>query len=141
MKPRHIEGTSFTENCQLDSIPQELYTLISGIIDGTSLFDQSHESQPHHRATLAIYQAIVYNVSSNNQHTGPIQRLCHTRETPFTVYVAMKIHSVTGCNTVIRKLYDYGICTRMSVSCLSLQMKLTEFARCMKQAMLLFLQC
>ena len=54
MSAKQIEGT-FSENCQSNAVPKELLTLISMIIDGTSVTSKLSQ------ASLTCAQLIVSN--------------------------------------------------------------------------------
>ena len=87
---------SFKPSCEQDVIPPSLMALVSMILDGPNIKHQSEVAATTARAALSISRLLMFNSvkygrdvdSSHGRHN----RDC---ETPLTLYVALKIHTVT----------------------------------------------
>jgi len=104
-------------------MPSSLVDLVRMILDGPNIMRLLllHTT----RAALSIpqlfmFNSIKYGQSANSSHD------CHNRdqETPLTLYVAMKVHAVTGNRTFIDALFDLGMC----VSCSYLLQLTSDFS-------------
>ena len=99
---------SFQQNCQEDSLPSSLKSLVSLILNGSNLKDQDKcESQ----ACLTASQVILYNVKkqpSANPDAKPRHVL--QREPPLPVYIGLNIHQMFRSKKLINQLYQMGIC-------------------------------
>ena len=97
----------FPLECQEQSIPTSLKSLLSMIINGLNFKDQNHcESQ----ACLTVCQTIIFNTkkrssessSSKTRHVAP-------REPPLPLYIGFNIHSLTRSKTLVTRLYQLGL--------------------------------
>ena len=94
---------SFPLECQENSVPASLKSLISMTLNGINLKDQEHrESQP----CLTICQTILFNTK---KRTSSSLRHSAMREPPLPIYIGFNIHSLTRCKTLIAKLYQLGL--------------------------------
>ena len=106
-KSNDFDG-SFEEDCQTRSVPIELLTLISMLIDGPFIHNRNF-SQP----ALTISQLIMSNFRqkphNNFQHTH--QRTNVNHETPVHLYIALKLYSTVRSKTLIDHMFHLGICS------------------------------
>ena len=104
-----FEG-SFKENCQNDSVPKSLLSLIQMILYGPNIEDQTTNST-RLQASLSISQLIKYN-SYIRRRDGEVkkERRNKTRETPLPLYVALSIHAKTRSRELIETLHSLGLC-------------------------------
>ena len=102
---------SFKPSCETDLIPSSLMALVKMILDGPSIKQQSEVAATNTRASLSISQLLMFNSvkygrSVNSSH----DRHSRDRETPLTLYVAMKVHAVTRSRTLVDALFNLGMC-------------------------------
>ena len=106
-KLNNFDG-SFEEDCQTRSVPIELLTLISMLIDGPFIHNRNF-SQP----ALTISQLIMSNfrqkAHNTFQHTH--QRTNVNHETPVHLYIALKLYSTVRSKTLIDHMFHLGICS------------------------------
>ena len=97
---------SFTPKCQEDSVPANLKSLVSMILNGTGLDDQiRHVSQP----SLTIAQTMLFSRKKRaSDHDVPTR---HTllREPPLPIYLGLNIHAAEQNKKLIQILYKMGI--------------------------------
>ncbi|KAG5875930.1 hypothetical protein JTB14_017498 [Gonioctena quinquepunctata] len=77
----------FPAQCQEDSLPASLKSLVSMMLNGSSLQDQEKRDS---QACLTIGQCIVYNSKKKMSHTALKARHSKEREPPFPIYVGIK---------------------------------------------------
>ena len=101
---------SFEENCEQNSIPNSLLTIIQMMLEGSS-FDkaQSNPSKARERASLSIAQLLYFNSVKRSRSSSYI-RHNKSREVPLPIYISMLIHAKTRSKSLIDKLYDLGLC-------------------------------
>ena len=96
---------SFTENCQNESVPQSLLTLVSMIMEGPNMASKPlTKNQP----ALTLSQLLKYN-SVKKQRQASIARHPRERETPMPIYVGLKIHSLTRSRELIDSFFSLGL--------------------------------
>ena len=103
-----FNGT-FPQECQKDSIPASLKTLISMIVKGSNVNADPAESQ----ACLTIAQLIVFNSISryrNGPHSTGSTHHIRSRECPLPIYAALKIHGTTRDKSLVDTFYKLGMC-------------------------------
>lgn len=94
---------AFPLECQENSVPASLKTLISMLLNGISLKEQEHkESQP----CLTICQTVLFN---SKKRSSSFSRHTRAREPPLPIYIGFNIHSLTRCKTLITKMYQLGL--------------------------------
>ena len=88
---------SFDTLCQEESVPNALIALVSMILNGPNIHEQSsHSSIP--APTLTISQLLQFNsCARRRKSTGSVQstKHSHNRETPVPVYLRVMIHTKT----------------------------------------------
>lgn len=103
----------FPTGCQEASVTASLTALISMILDGPGIEDESTVEQCHSCATQTLSQLIVYNTvkSRRNKSTSTAaQRHNRDRETPVPIYLALKIHGETRKRGLVDAMHAMGLC-------------------------------
>ena len=93
----------FPKDCQKDSVPTSLRSLISMTLNGLDIKDQDKsESQ----SCLTISQTIIFNTKSR-VYKSKTSKTRHTlsREQLLPLYLGLSLHSLTRSKSVIAKLY------------------------------------
>ena len=86
---------SFPDRCQEDSVPQLLLTLVTMILEGLSIKDQSCQSSP---PSLTIAQFLRYNsLKHARKDAAPDTHIRHSinQETPLPLYIGLMLHAHT----------------------------------------------
>uniref|UniRef100_UPI00358E0071 uncharacterized protein isoform X1 n=1 Tax=Myxine glutinosa TaxID=7769 RepID=UPI00358E0071 len=97
----------FPTQCQENSMPPSLKSLVSFILNGLNLKDQDRcESQ----ACLTLGQTILYNTKKKTPSESAVETR-HTleREPPLPIYIGLNIHGLTRSKKLIQQLYQMGI--------------------------------
>lgn len=107
-----FNGT-FAPNCQTDSVPASLTTLLNMIMRGPAMKKYSAESQ----ACLTVAQLLVFNSISrfrdkSDNASGTTHSTHHIRgrECPLPIYAALKIHGATREKSLVDIFYKLGMC-------------------------------
>ena len=102
---------SFDTICQEESMPNALIALVSMILNGPNIHEQSrHSSTP--APTLKIYQLLQFNsCARRRKSTGSVKSTTHShiRETPVPVYLGVMIHTKTRRRDLVDELYRLGL--------------------------------
>ena len=97
---------AFLPNCQEDSLPSSLKSLVSLILNGPNLKDQEkHETQ----ACLTAAQVLLYNVKKRSPSRNVKPRHTLQREPPIPIYIGLNVHQMTRSKKLIDQLYRLGI--------------------------------
>ena len=107
MEKSKFHGT-FEANCQEDSVPQSLRSLIEMIMGGTSIETQS-SNIVENQAALTVSQLIRFNSVVRRRKDS--QAIYHTkdRETPLPTYLGLLVHAETRKKSLVDKLCDLGL--------------------------------
>ena len=107
-----FNGT-FAPNCQTDSVPASLTTLLDMIMRGPAMKKDSAESQ----ACLTVAQLLVFNSISrfrdkSDNASGTTHSTHHIRgrECPLPIYAALKILGATREKSLVDIFYKLGMC-------------------------------
>ena len=96
---------SFPPNCQSTSVPYNLKFLIAMILEGTSADIDT-------QACLTIAQLILFNSqnkSTKNASESKKSRHTPNREPPLSLYLGLKVHSLTRSKKLVEYLNTMGI--------------------------------
>ena len=98
---------SFPAECQEKSVPIQLQTLCSLLIDGSD-----PQVVGFSQASLSVAQLIMYQYRKTipSKELSVNRRHCKERETPVAIYTGLKLYSCLRAKTVIQKLFFLGIC-------------------------------
>ena len=96
---------SFKKDSQADSVPIELMTLMSMLVDGTTT-----ENNVLSQGALTSAQVVLYNFrkKSVKMKTGN-RRHAKSHETPLVIYNSLKLYSETRSKTAIDDLHALGL--------------------------------
>ena len=86
---------SFGKDCQDDSIPDSLKSLVRMILVGTSIKDQDEENESRQSATSTISQLMIFNCVKRSKGLGSCTRHSSFREAPLPIYLGLMVHAVT----------------------------------------------
>ena len=98
----------FESNCQVNSVPVQLLTLISLLLDEFSV-DNKGYSQP----TLTCAQLIMSNFRKNSRHNreeSTHKRNVKVRETPIKLFATLKLYAMVKSKGLIDTFFKMGIC-------------------------------
>ncbi len=87
----HGQFPQFPNNCQCDSIPPLLKSLVSILINGQDIC--ASESQ----ASLTIAQLIYFNAKSKCNQVSATRHV-QDREPPLPIYLGLQVHTLTRSN-------------------------------------------
>lgn len=99
-----FNGT-FASNCQRESVPESLKTLIGMILGGPDIQTQS-SNMIEAQTTLSISQLIIFNSTKRCQSGETCPSLYHSadREPPLPVYLGLMTHAETRKRTLVDEL-------------------------------------
>lgn len=96
---------SFSEGCQESSVPASLKLILSMILNGATLKDQSKSDS---QACLTIGQMIFFNTKKKASNAVKTRHVLE-REPPLPVYIGMCVHSRSRNKTLIQQLHKMGL--------------------------------
>ena len=101
---------SFDTNCEEDSVPKSLLTLVKMILIGPNIESQK-ASDSSKRAALSIAQLMKYTSKGKGNQTSSSARSYHSREreTPLPMYLGMKVHLKTRKRELVDTLFHLGL--------------------------------
>ena len=109
LKVKNSFNGSFNSECQKNSVPPSLLTLLSMLIKGSTTQTDPSDSQ----AVLSVVQLIVFNSvsrSRNRQEATGSTHHVRQRECPLPIYTALKIHGTTRDRSLLDAFYKLGLC-------------------------------
>ena len=95
----------FSAGCQRDSVPIELLTLISMLVDGVGIDNEGFSQE-----ALTISQLIMYNFKNKKVCQGERGRRQKCYETPLPTYISLKMYATVRSKSLIDSLFSLGIC-------------------------------
>lgn len=101
---------SYDQNSQRESVPQSLLSLVSMIINGSNITDQTDNtklSQP----VLTIAQLLVFNSIKRRRGNVTVPKVHHSqeRETPLPIYMGLKVYALTRERKLVDSLFALGV--------------------------------
>ena len=104
-----FSGT-FENNCQRDSVPESLKTLIGMMLGGPNIQTQS-SNMIEAQTTLSISQLILFNLTKRRRSSETCPSVYHSadREPPLQVYLGLMTHAETRKRTLVDELYNLGL--------------------------------
>ena len=100
---------SWNQESEHNAVPPSLIALIRMILDGPSIKDQTEIATASTRAALSISQLVVFNSVKNSRNSSS-SRHPRERETPLSLYVALKLHASTRERTLVDAFSSLGMC-------------------------------
>ena len=108
---KYLFDGSFKPSCETDLIPLSLIALVRMILDGPNIKRQSEVADATTRTSLSISQLLMFNsVKYGRSVNSSCGRHSRDRETPLTLYVAMKVHAANRSRTLVDALFNLGMC-------------------------------
>ena len=111
---RHIFGEAkpfngFPEECQEDSVPKLLLTLVNMVLEGPSIKDQMEEATSP--AALTIAQLLKFNSVKHKRapDTAAFVRHSTAQETPVPLYIGLMLHAHTSKRELVDKMAHLGL--------------------------------
>ena len=100
--------SSFTKNCEQNSVPVSLVSLIRMILNELTANEQDLKN---FQLALSVSQLIKFNTKKCTQKTPDSSIMHHVshQKTPLPIYVGLLIHSATRSRTIVDKLFQLGI--------------------------------
>ena len=103
---QYFNGT-FAENCQLNSGPQSLLSMI--YMSTGSARSEGGDELGIFKPALSIAQPIEFN-SDQRRTNSTSHRYSSEIETPLSIYIAFLVYSETRSRILIGKLHNHGLC-------------------------------
>ena len=104
----HFNG-SFPSNCQQESLPTTLKSLITMLLEGADMMEQdSAESQ----ACLTVSQMLLFNCKkTKKRHSTTAAKVRHSLEyePPLPLYIGLNIHTQTRSKKLVMQLFNLGL--------------------------------
>ena len=97
---------TFAEDCQQRSVPQSLLTLLTMILHGTSI---KNETNYKSQAALSLAQLIFYNSVRHPKTDSKDVRHRRDREPPLPLFVGAYVHSKSRSKDMIDTLHKMGL--------------------------------
>ena len=100
---------SFEPNCQANSVPASLVSLVNMILYGPNIEMQA-STLSNAQAGLTISQLLQYN-SYHRRRDGAVkqERRNKSRETPLSIYVGLSIHAKTRSRDLVEAMHTLGL--------------------------------
>ena len=101
---------SFATTSESSSIPPILKSFLHMLLDGSGI-DQPAPGPDKSKVTASIGQQIIFNsVRRRSKNPGSVPRHIRERETPASLYVALKFHLQTGSASLLKTMHQRGLC-------------------------------
>ena len=99
----------FEPNCQIESVPTSLLSLVKMILYGPSIQYQA-SSYAKSQAGLSIARLLRYNSFVRRRH-GDLKRERHSkaRETPLPIYIGLTVHAKTRSRDLVDTFHKLGL--------------------------------
>ena len=95
----------FTSDSQMNSVPIQLLSLTSMLIDGTNISNKGFS-----QASVTASQIVVYNFRKCGKQTESKRGHLKERETSVVIYNSLKIYSTVRSRVLIDHFFSLGIC-------------------------------
>ena len=97
---------------QEEAVPRSLLALVSMMLSGANIKEQAEMSSKATVAALTVSQVVMFN---SVKHSRPViastnPRHNRDRETPLSIYLAMKCHALTRSRSLVDTLFHLGLC-------------------------------
>ena len=100
--------TGFSVGCQEESVPSRLLALVTMILEGPSIKDQSEDRTP---AALSIAQLLKFNSTKGKRDNASSVHVKHStaQETPVPRYIGLMLHAHSRKRELIDRLNHLGL--------------------------------
>lgn len=101
---------SFHTECQEQSLPTSLLSLVAIVLNGPNIKTQSSSSSVSQPA-LSISQLLLYNSCKRyKENAKDMVRHSQQRETPLPIYLGIMLHTKTRKRDLVDTLFNLGLC-------------------------------
>lgn len=102
---------SFQEGCEEEAVSDSLKTLMSMIISGANIKEQSYSHTTKEKIAIGLSEIVMFNCVKNPtaSQDGTV-RHNKDREAPLPIYLSLLIHAQTRKRDLIDRLYSIGLC-------------------------------
>ena len=92
-------------------MPQELVALVSMVLEGPNIKEQSCKSPAHTKVAVSLSELLMFSTVKIAKATGsaPIHHM-QARETPLPIFIAMELHTRTRGKQLIDTFHEHGLC-------------------------------
>ena len=106
-KKQNFNGT-FISSCQKDSVPTSLLALVTMMLEGPNIQDQTDLGTIESDIALTISQLLLFNTLKHRSVAGSA---CHyiEGEAPLAIYLGLLVHAQTRSKELIDKLHKLGL--------------------------------
>ena len=100
---------AFTDGCEENIVPQTLKALVSIIVDGPTIEDQSHRNTAKIKAVLSLSELIMYNncVKKCANQDANTTRHIRDRESPLAIYLSLLVHAQTRTRDNVDTVHNW----------------------------------
>jgi len=98
---------SFEPECQLNSVPQSLLSIVAMIHGGSNIASQSPDGV--NQETLSMAQLLMFNSARQKRERNINVYHSKIREPPLPIYVGLTVHARTRKRDLIDTLFDLGL--------------------------------
>ena len=106
-KKQNFDGT-FTGSCQKDSVPTSLLVLVTMMLEGLNIQDQTDLETIESDIALTISQLLLFNMVKHRSVAGSARDNTE-RETPLAIDLGLLVHAQTRSKELINKLRKLGL--------------------------------
>ena len=106
----HFTG-EFILGCEVVAVPQEQVALVSMVLEGPNIKEQSCKSTAHTKVTVSLSELLMFSTVKIAKATGsaPIHHM-QAREIPLPIFIAMEIHACIRDKQLIDLFHEHGLC-------------------------------
>ena len=106
LEPQSPFSGTFSETCEERAINKNGLNFFKKLLSGESTADANSHC---HRAALTLYQLTVLNCKNKvSNKNNP--RFNHEKETPLSIYIALKLHLHTRSKKLVNEFHQLGLC-------------------------------
>jgi hypothetical protein len=103
-----FNGT-FNSDSVLDSVPAPLLTLINVLIEGADSIASDNKDTAKLKVAAVISQLICCNTTKKSRKGAKTSYQMRSRETPFPLYMGLKLHVTGRQKSVIMSMHKFGV--------------------------------
>ena len=92
-------------------MPRELVALVSMVLEGPNIKEQSYKSTAHTKVVVSLSELLMFSTVKIAKATGsaPIHHM-QARETPLPTFIAMELHSRIRDKQLFDIFHEHGFC-------------------------------
>ena len=100
----------FPAGCEEDAVPRVLVALVSMLLEGPNIQNQSCKSAARTKIAVSLAELLQFNAAKAPVASESSIRHVQCRETPLQIYTAFKLHSHTRNKGIIDTFHRHGLC-------------------------------